>query len=97
MNSSPPQSPTDSTLRYIYNLFTDLFFGPNFRWKDNLLQGIIVATFFAMGASYGLLIAEDKYMGFLIGSLIGIVSGALGSGFSLMIFRGLRHMLGRHD
>lgn len=97
MNSSPPPSTPGSTLRYLYNLFTDLFFGPNFRFKDNLLQGIIVAAFFAMGASYGLLIAEDKYQGFLIGSLIGIVSGALGSGFSLMIFRGLRHLRGRHD
>lgn len=97
MNASQPQNRSGSTLRYLYNLFSDLFFGPNFRWKDNLLQGIIVAAFFAMGAGYGLLIAEDKYLGFLIGSLIGIVSGALGSGFSLMVFRGLRHLRGRHD
>ncbi|MFI4874119.1 MAG: hypothetical protein ACIALR_02210 [Blastopirellula sp. JB062] len=97
MNSSPPRSPRASTLRSVYNLLTDLFFGPNFRWKDNLLQGVIVAAFLAMGAFYGLLIAEDPYQGLLIGSLIGIVSGGLGSGFSLMIFRGLRHLLGRHD
>ncbi|UUO06606.1 hypothetical protein M4951_25090 [Blastopirellula sp. J2-11] len=97
MNTTPRQSPRGSTLRLVYNLFTDLFFGPNFRWKDNLLQGIIVAAFLGIGAVYGLLIAEDPYQGVLVGSLIGIVSGGLGSGFSLMIFRGLRHLLGRHD
>src|SRR5262245_57856229 len=82
-----------------YNLVTDLVTGPNLRWRDNLIQGIIVLAFAVTGLWAGpvLLHGDLLILGIVGGLVLGLLSGALASGFALMIFRAVRHAQGKHD
>ena len=74
--------------------------GLNLRWKDNFIQGIVVLVFAIAGAAvFGWYGREQGYFkqGLLFGGLIGLVAGLLLTGIFIMIYRGLRHLMGRHD
>lgn len=85
------------TRRQVYNLFTDIVGGLNVRLKDNLFQGLAILICLLLGAGIGFLAAFDRGFGALLGGSIGLVAGLLGSGLFLMIYRAVKHALGKHD
>lgn len=95
----PPVTETRSGLssREGYNVVTDTVTGVNVRWRDNVIQGVVIAFATLAGFLAGWLIAEEKQSGALLGALAGLVGGTLLSGVGLMIYRGVRHLKGRHD
>lgn len=95
--SEPPQTKSKTT-REAYNIVTDLGAGPNIRLKDNLIQAVCVAVFLVIGLLLGLGMKTDPpVMGILVGAIIGLVVGVFLSGIGLMIYRGIRHIKGKHD
>lgn len=83
--------------REAYNVVTDTLTGPNVRWKDNVYQAAAIGVCTILGAGVGLLFIEDHLAAVLIGSLFGMLAGLFGSGIFLMIYRGVRHLRGKHD
>lgn len=83
--------------REAYNIVTDTIAGPNVRLRDNLIQGISIFASLLVGAGIGALVTHDRLAGALVGAFAGLVLGLLGSGMVLMIYRGVRHIQGRHD
>jgi hypothetical protein len=94
-SNNPPQPP--STGRQVYNFVTDTATGVNVRRKDNLYQAIAIVVFLALGALTGFLVAPDRGLGAVTGGFVGLLVGLFGSGIFLMIFRAIRHLLGKHD
>ena len=90
----PAMSEKDS-----YNLVSDTVTGVNVRWKDNLFQGIAILVSLFLGAAIGFAVGPDRdpALGLVLGGFCGLLVGLFGSGFVLMVFRGVRHMRGRHD
>ena len=87
-----------------YNVVTDTVTGVNVRWSDNKFQAIFVCISMVVMAFLGGLLAALNsrwnlpwYGGALIGSFAGLVIGIIGSGIFLMIYRGVRHIKGKHD
>lgn len=85
------------TGREEYNEITDLVFGPNLRWKDNVVQGIAIFVCLLLGAAIGAAVVPERVPGALAGGFVGMVVGLLGSGAVLMIYRLIMHIRGRHD
>jgi hypothetical protein len=96
--SPQAQQPASMTGREQYNVISDTVVGINLRWRDNLVQGIIILVFVLVGAAIGYFMADEdaRVQVALIGALGGLVAGALISGIGLMIYRGIQHMRGRH-
>lgn len=82
-----------------YNLVTDLVTGPNLRWRDNLIQGVIVLIFALAGLVIGPMFfhGEVLLLGLVGGLVLGLLAGVLVSGIAIMIYRGVRHAQGKHD
>ena len=80
-----------------YNLITDTVVGLNLRVSDNVFQAIAVLVCLVLGAAIGALNADEKLFGALLGGAIGMVVGVFTSGIFLMIYRGVRHLKGKHD
>lgn len=83
-----------------YNLVSDTVTGVNVRWKDNLIQGVVILVTLILGAVIGYVMKpdpRDPALGAILGGFVGLLVGLFGSGFFLMIFRALRHFRGRHD
>jgi hypothetical protein len=87
-----------------YNIVSDTLTGVNFRRKDNAFQAVFVfftvvftsiagAVLAALNAGWNL----PWYGGALIGAFAGLVIGILASGIFLMVYRGIRHIVGKHD
>lgn len=93
------------TDREVYNVVTDLYQGVNFRYKDNLYQGLCILAGLVLGALLGVIVgavvATDHWQGALLGAavggFIGVLVGLFGSGIFLMVYRALRHFKGKHD
>lgn len=85
------------TQKQEYNVVTDTVVGPNVRLKDNLLQALFIGFCIALGAGIGALFVEPPIAGALVGGFVGMVLGLLCSGIFLMVYRGIRHIRGRHD
>lgn len=87
-----------------YNFVTDVVAGPNLRGKDNIFQakciGVAIAVCTGLGA-IGNVFVTDPNMPWSVlpiaGAVIGLILGAFGSGLYLMIYRGARHLKGKHD
>lgn len=78
------QQQTDSP-RKSYDAFADkVGMVPNVRFKDNLIQGIVVAVFTLIGALGGYFVSPDL-SGAGYGALSGLIGGGFLSGFVLMI------------
>ena len=88
---------TGVTGRAAYNIVTDIVTGPNIRLKDNLVQGIAIFVCLCIGVGIGVALAREWLAGALVGGLVGLVLGLLGSGMFLMVYRTVRHIRGRHD
>jgi hypothetical protein len=95
--TAKPKSTEGLTGQQTYNLVTDTVTGVNLRLADNLIQGLAVFAGCVCGAGIGALVAEERVAGALIGGLIGVIVGLFTSGIGLMIYRGLKHLKGRHD
>jgi hypothetical protein len=94
----PVQSPPEvASARDAYNVVTDTIMGPNIRLRDNLLQGAAILIFAVIGAVIGAIFIEDRLAGLLVGAVGGLIAGLFISGIGLMIYRGVRHMRGKHD
>jgi hypothetical protein len=96
-----PNGPSD---REVYNIVTDTVVGPNVRWRDNMIQAAITAGGLVLGVPGGWLYAklngwnENDQMGCaIVGGFLGLVVGLFGSGIFLMVYRGMRHIRGKHD
>lgn len=85
------------TDQQVYNVVTDTVIGPNLRVRDNVIQGVSILVCLVIGAIVGALLIEEWLPGALVGGFGGLLIGLFGSGIFLMIYRGLRHMRGRHD
>jgi hypothetical protein len=66
---------------------------PSLRLKDNLIQGVVIALGGLVGLSLGILLGGSSWA--LLGSLIGLVSSLLLSGFVLMIVGFVRVIRGK--
>jgi len=80
-----------SEAKKVYNMVTDTVTGPNVRLKDNLYQAAFISMSLLAGIVAGVLLAEDRFTGALIGAVAGLIGGLLLSGMFLMIYRALRH------
>jgi hypothetical protein len=89
--------PEGLTGRQAYNVVSDTVTGANVRLSDNLLQAAIIGVFLILGAGIGALMVEVRIMGAMIGGVVGLIAGLIGSGIFLMIYRAVMHMRGRHD
>ena len=83
---------------------TDTFVGLNVRKSDNRFQAkcillavpicaAIVAQLSALNPAWDL----PWLGGAAIGAVAGLILGTFGSGIFLMIYRGIRHLQGKHD
>jgi hypothetical protein len=85
--------PEPDPARRSYDAFADkVGMVPNFRAKDNLLQGLVVAVLTLVGAIVGFFVASEdtRSLGVALGTAAGLVGGGLLSGFVLMIVGLLR-------
>jgi hypothetical protein len=94
-NPIPPQH--QSTDQKVYNIVSDTLIGANVRKKDNLYQALAIAICLFLGIAIGALVTRDRILGAVVGGFIGVLAGLFGSGFFLMIFRGIQHLRGRHE
>ncbi len=90
--------------RATYNIISDTVIGVNFRGSDNKFQAVFllwsIVIFTVLGTILVLLIPDWKtpwFVGAIAGAITGLLAGFLVSGMYLMIFRGARHIRGKHD
>lgn len=89
----------------VYNIVSDIVGGVNVRWRDNVIQFVVIAACVflgaAIGAAVGALAVQERIEGALIGVLaggfIGLLVGFFGSGIFLMVYRFIRHVRGDHQ
>ncbi len=86
----------------VYNVVSDTVVGINYRGKDNWFQAMFILVAVLIGAGIGAAVALmydtlPWYGGAGIGAFGGLVVGFFLSGIILMIYRGVRHMKGKHD
>lgn len=86
-----------------YNVVSDTVVGVNFRWRDNLFQAVFVMMSVLVAALCGAIAVSMNsqmgipwYGGALAGVLVGLLFGLLTSGVILMVYRGVRHLAGKH-
>jgi hypothetical protein len=90
-------SASASTGKEAYNIVSDTVVGANVRLKDNLFQGLAILVFAILGGVLGLIFVEEPLAGLMLGGIGGLIVGLFLSGIALMIFRGVRHLQGKHD
>lgn len=94
-----PESKLDGAATY--NIVSDLVIGVNTRKADNRLQAKIIGISVVIAACGGVLLAFVQSFpwlaGAVVGAFVGLVGGLLGSGIYLMVYRGVRHIQGKHD
>lgn len=84
-----------SSGREAYNVVSDTVTGVNVRFSDNCFQGLFILASLVVGAGIGAIFAFPE--GILVGGFIGVLAGLFLSGVALMIYRGMRHVRGKHD
>ena len=112
MSANPykPDSPDDTEsadttpVATAYNLVSDTVTGLNMRKSDNKFQAIfILVSALSLALVFAILAALNPgwdlpwFAGALAGGFIGLVFGLFASGIYLMIYRGVRHLQGKHD
>jgi hypothetical protein len=87
-----------------YNLVTDTVIGPNLRWGDNLLQAAFIFVSIVVASIVTAILAVFNpawnlpwFGGLMVGAFAGLIFGTFASGIFLMIYRGSRHLKGKHD
>ena len=101
-DAPPPRRGRGLTGKETANLISDTVTGVNLRRNDNLIQAVAVAVGLPVGALTGGLLAwllgrPDAGLWAFLGGFGGVAVGLFGSGIGLMIYRGARHLRGRHD
>lgn len=99
---TPPKTIDPDSARF--NVVTDTFVGPNLRWRDNVFQALFIFVSMIVLAIVGAVLAIlyprwelPWFGGAFFGAVAGLVLGTFASGFFLMIYRGMRHLKGKHD
>lgn len=87
-----------------YNVVSDTVTGVNLRGSDNKFQAKFIFVSVILLAALGALLAWLNtswelpwFGGAIAGAFAGLVFGVLASGIVLMVYRGARHMKGKHD
>ena len=89
---SDVNGPQRSGGREAYNLVTDVVAGPNLRWKDNLVQAVVILICLVIGAAVGAIFGRpDSLAWALVGGFVGVLVGLFTSGIVLMVYRLFRH------
>lgn len=99
-----PDGKRISSERAAYNVVSDMVIGVNVRKQDNKFQALFILAAVAIFAALGAILAFffkswelPWYGGAIAGSFAGLVLGFFASGIVLMIYRGMRHVKGKHD
>jgi hypothetical protein len=102
-----PQQVGEPTDQQKYNMVSDTVIGANLRISDNLFQLAVIVACIAILAPLGAFVAAQSASpesrngamvgGALMGTLAALILGVLSSGVILMVYRGLQHLLGKHD
>ena len=92
---APPQQDKPPSSLDEYHKVADVAAGLNFRWRDNLYQGLAILAFilvdFPIGAGVAWLSGVHPAGGAILGGFGGLVLGFLVSGLVLMVYRMFRH------
>ncbi|MBL8891881.1 MAG: hypothetical protein JNL67_18035 [Planctomycetaceae bacterium] len=103
IKESPPPKKNDPGVA-AYNIVSDTIVGPNLRWRDNLFQALFIFVSILVFALVGAILAFFNprwnlpwFGGVIFGAFAGLLFGTFASGIFLMIYRGLRHLKGKHD
>lgn len=103
-SSESVEPPPVSEGQAAYNTMTDLVGGLNVRKSDNVFQAKFILASVILAALVGAAVVHlsdtgdmPVYGGALLGSFAGLVIGFFASGIVLMVYRGIRHLRGKHD
>jgi len=80
-----------------YNVVSDVGGGVNIRMKDNLFQALCIFVCIVLGIGVGYAVSARPIDGLMLGGVGGLFVGLFGSGIFLMLYRGIRHVKGKHD
>ncbi|TVQ53790.1 MAG: hypothetical protein EA377_07305 [Phycisphaerales bacterium] len=80
-----------------YNLVTDTVAGPNLRWRDNAYQAIAILVVTIISVVIVSVLAQNVFAGLILGTFAGLSVGLIVTSIFLMVYRGYRHMRGKHD
>ena len=87
-----------------YNVVSDTVTGFNVRKSDNMFQAKFIFVSVVLLAGIGAFLAWLNsswnlpwYGGAMAGAFCGLIVGVLTSGVFLMLYRGARHLTGKHD
>ena len=99
--ASPEAQPSMSG-KETYNAVSDTVTGVNVRREDNLYQGIAILVFALVGALIGYMMGRSDpnipwYITGGLGFVCGMFVGLMVSGLALGVYRGIRHMQGKHN
>ena len=103
-SASEPSVEPVSSGRAAYNIVSDTVVGLNTRKSDNRLQAKCILIAVPAGAVIAMVLAVlipaldlPWYAAAMMGAVAGLVLGTFGSGIFLMLYRGVRHLEGKHD
>ena len=87
-----------------YNIVSDTVTGLNLRKSDNKFQVLFIIRAVLLFAALGAIVTAFNgqwnlpwFGGAVIGAFGGLIVGVLASGTVLMLYRGKRHLDGKHD
>ena len=93
-----------SSGRAAYNVVSDTVTGVNARKSDNKFQAIFILVSIPIFAVVGAIVVlfQPHWMipwvgGAVLGAFAGLLIGLIASGTVLMLYRGKRHLDGKHD
>ncbi len=102
--SPPPQVTGISEGKAVYNAVSDTVIGVNVRKSDNKFQAFFILWSILISSVLGGILvplvpgwSAPWYGGVFAGAIIGLLAGFFASGIYLMIYRGARHLQGKHD
>ena len=101
---APSEADTVSSGKATYNIVSDTLIGVNVRGSDNKFQALFVLAAIVIFAIIGVIVVlcnpswdSSWSAGAIAGAVAGLLIGFFASGIYLMIYRGVRHIRGKHD
>ena len=77
-----------------YNIVSDTVTGVNVRLKDSVVQLVACVIGLLLGGLLGFILGGLTGLG--VGCVLGLIAGVLVSGFFIMIYRFIMHIMGKH-
>jgi hypothetical protein len=97
LNQPPQQPPQNLTGRQAYNVVSDTVTGLNVRWKDNVFQAVGALVCGVIAFIVVLFISNNDLGVAILAGVGGLIVGVFVVGVFLMIYRGVKHLQGKHD